>query len=102
MLLEHEKEFWGRFSRTHKPGTCAGGDVCVVHNPSDHTMRTWPMVWRADWGMVERICEHGIGHYDPDQPGDKTHGCDGCCGDLDVIRKLVRNKMKTDFQLWKK
>ena len=38
--------------------------------------------------MFERICEHGIGHPDPDQVsywqrwGKEAlaiHGCDGCC-----------------------
>jgi hypothetical protein len=32
---------------------------------------------------MERICEHGIGHPDPDQimrdEAGWVHGCDGCC-----------------------
>jgi hypothetical protein len=33
---------------------------------------------------MERICPHGIGHPDPDDPAFKNpiegvHGCDGCC-----------------------
>jgi hypothetical protein len=34
---------------------------------------------------MERICEHGIGHPDPDDRRIRTgedmgdHGCDGCC-----------------------
>lgn len=39
-------------------------------------------------GFVERFCDHGIGHSDPDSVaffsknglhGTGVHGCDGCC-----------------------
>jgi hypothetical protein len=34
-------------------------------------------------GVVEDICEHGVGHpnleYLKDNPGRGIHGCDGCC-----------------------
>ena len=75
--------------RTHPEGACEG-DWCVVHNQSDHHMREWPIVYRGDKGTVERQCEHGIGHPDPDDLAwhkrDKrsymgVHGCDGCCVD---------------------
>lgn len=56
------------------------GEHCVIHNPSRHHMRTWPLKWRWDKSMFERICPHGTGHPDPDDPGaDSVHGCDGCC-----------------------
>lgn len=50
-------------------------------------MREWPATWRDDRGIVERHCEHGIGHPDPDDAAyratrgdvDTVHGCDGCC-----------------------
>ena len=63
---------------------------CVIHNPSEHSMRGWTLVWRDDRGIFERICEHGVGHCDPDQfdywreIGAEymgIHGCDGCCQD---------------------
>lgn len=45
--------------------------------------------WRPDRGIMERVCEHGVGHPDPDdvkvQAGGWTetiHGCDGCCNPL--------------------
>lgn len=47
-----------------------------------------PTSFRSDNGMMERVCEHGIGHPDPDyvkymaRQGNNwagTHGCDGCC-----------------------
>lgn len=51
-------------------------------------MRTWPLNWRADKGVMERICPHGVGHPDPDDAAHNIrigreyltiHGCDGCC-----------------------
>jgi len=30
--------------------------------------------YRKEW-----ICEHGVGHYDPNLVKFTTHGCDGCC-----------------------
>ena len=75
----------GSVLRTHGPSECAG-PVCCIHKPSDHHMATWPQVWRADRHLMERRCEHGVGHPDPDDlsiqrkvPGVGTHGCDGCC-----------------------
>jgi len=73
----------------HNKKDCKG-EYCVIHNPSNHHMRDWPTHWRDDRGLMERICEHGVGHPDPDDlaykdlmGGDKlseaVHGCDGCC-----------------------
>ena len=89
-MNEVEKKFWAQFVGVHQEGTCKG-QVCVVHNPLDHRMREWPMVWRGDRlpPIVERICECGVGHPDPSQ-GEYwslmkvggwvwTHGCCGCC-----------------------
>lgn len=62
---------------------------CPFHGPSDHPLKDAPMHLRVDKGcLVERICEHGVGHDDPDSVaymhahGYKwvaVHGCDGCC-----------------------
>ena len=72
----------------HDAARCAGRP-CVMHNPSDHHMRSWPLHWRDDRVFFERICPHGVGHPDPDcvsyDPNVSLHGCDGCCyegGDL--------------------
>lgn len=77
----------------HVPYLCAGR-TCVIHNMTNHHMRAFPQVWRADRQFMERICPHGVGHPDPDQweylvekYGEKTaktemvHGCcqGGCC-----------------------
>ena len=81
--------------------------ACVIHNPADHHMQEWPLHWRDDRGIFERICEHGVGHPDPSQfpywdkmreswrpsiadddgpypksnpyDGIGVHGCCGCC-----------------------
>lgn len=73
--------------KTHDASLCKG-EHCCVHNPSDHHMRNWPMNWRDDIGVMERICPHGVGHPDPDDAAHNArngrgymtvHGCDGCC-----------------------
>lgn len=66
---------------------------CMIHNPTDHVMNReeWPYSWRDDRGMMERICEHGVGHPDLDSVRWSRrhardagfHGCDGCCADPD-------------------
>lgn len=69
---------------------CKNG--CVIHNPTNHSMRDFPTHWRDDRGIMERLCPHGVGHPDPDgmefirkTRGEKAmyyesvHGCDGCC-----------------------
>jgi hypothetical protein len=62
--------------------------ACVIHRPTPHHMRLWPLVWRDDRGIFERGCAHGIGHPDPDQFDywretatmyRAVHSCDGCC-----------------------
>jgi hypothetical protein len=70
--------------RTHSPAAC-DGTPCVVHNPSDHHMKDWPITYRLDravrmpdrevsgavvagpvFVLAERGCPHGVGHPDPD------------------------------------
>lgn len=79
--------------KTHGETECRG-EFCCIHKPSDHALKDAPLNWRADRYMMERICEHGIGHPDPDDLAFKrsimtrqayraraydSHGCDGCC-----------------------
>jgi hypothetical protein len=71
----------------HDPETCVGR--CPIHSPSDHHMQNWPLHWRDDRGIFERVCPHGVGHPDPDSMQREVeyhedtyagvHGCDGCC-----------------------
>lgn len=64
---------------------------CPIHHPSNHKMRDWPLNYRNDRRLMERLCPHGVGHPDPDDlaynemyvPGSSYarswHACDGCC-----------------------
>lgn len=71
------------------PSTACAGRACVIHAPTDHHMRGWPLIWRDDKGCFERLCpDRGIGHPDPDDmvfhrlvgnEAKGVHGCDGCC-----------------------
>lgn len=73
----------------HSREDCVGR--CPLHKPSGHHMRDWPLVWRGDKGIFERMCPHGIGHPDPDSIRRAVeynedlhagvHGCDGCCSE---------------------
>lgn len=76
-----------RLTRVHPDSECLAGP-CVIHRPSGHHMRAWPLHWRDDRGLFERVCPHGIGHPDPDQyahwqragrTGMGVHCCDSCC-----------------------
>ena len=80
----------------HDEGLCAGR-VCIVHNPTEHHMVEWQLHWRDDRGIFERICEHGVGHPDPDQFEywreanklyEAIHGCDMCCYDHEIEEVL--------------
>lgn len=71
----------------HSPRLCTGRP-CVIHNRTDHHMRSWPLHWRDDRGIFERICGHGVGHPDPDQfeywrrTGQSSQTIHGCCGQV--------------------
>lgn len=77
----------GVLKNIHRAVACQG-QTCVIHNPTDHHMREWNLLWRGDRGIFERTCPHGIGHPDPDQYDfwalnnrkyEAIHSCDGCC-----------------------
>ena len=80
VFLEHT-ENW---IYCHDMQTCYG-DFCTLHNRSNHPMRHLPQHFRFDRMIMERICEHGTGHPDPDEfsirngEDDGVHGCCGCC-----------------------
>lgn len=97
VLRDRDTGFWaalyrggervGRL-RTHTLGDCEK-ELCDVHN------RPWkfldlPLVWRADRGLMEQVCGHGIGHPSPSEHAFRTrlgqdvelvHACCGCCGE---------------------
>lgn len=93
--LEMEKYITGTGQKVtvHNRADCKG-QYCCIHNPSDHLMKDWPTHWRQDRMMMERMCECGVGHPDPDDVAFKErmakkfnrgsfdtgiHGCCGCC-----------------------
>lgn len=91
MLVAHPKyEVWDIASgelAIHARSVCAGR-TCTIHNPSTHAMNAWPMHWRPDRHMMERMCPtHNVGHPDPDDAAyrarqgdhDTVHNCCGCC-----------------------
>lgn len=75
-------------TKVHPMDNCAGRP-CVIHNPTEHHMRRWELLWRDDRQIFERLCvRHGVGHPDPDQfdywretrqMWQAVHGCCGCC-----------------------
>jgi hypothetical protein len=78
--------------RIHAAVVCAGRP-CPFHAPSDHPLKDAPINVRFDkHALVERFCEHGVGHDDPDsvawlhsigETWAGVHGCDGCCVSAD-------------------
>jgi hypothetical protein len=79
----------------HHPASECKGHYCSLHNPSDHPLAGCPLYWRSDRMLMERVCEHGIGHPDPDDldhrvrsgrwtGDDDVHGCDGCCMNIPI------------------
>lgn len=85
---------WGMVSsrpqniHIHPPFQCEGRP-CTFHNPSDHPLKNATKIVRMDkHALVERLCQHGIAHDDPDsvawlhsigETWAGIHGCDGCC-----------------------
>lgn len=70
----------GRVLHHHSLSACV--PPCLLHAPSGHHMVEWPLNWRSDRYLMERICPHGVGHPDPDDKNEDTvHGCCGygCC-----------------------
>lgn len=81
--MERNTLVGGQEITTHPKEMCEG-EHCTIHNNSDHHMIDWPQNWRSDRRIMERICSHGVGHPDPDDPKSQdkyeaVHGCDGCC-----------------------
>lgn len=83
----------GRWLHTHGTKRCAGRP-CPLHNQTNHHMRSWPQNWRPDVKLMERICEHNIGHPDPDGlKANWDHTCDGCCHDWrGITRTMVASR----------
>lgn len=82
----------GRLLQVHPVNNDCFINGCCVHCPDPlaiENVEDWPYNWRADRGIMERVCIHGTGHPDPDSARflerhgksyENVHGCDGCCG----------------------
>jgi hypothetical protein len=85
-----------QLTNVHDPALCADSG-CGIHNhPSDHPLKDAPLLWRTDRGILERVCEHGVGHSDADSAEylrsiglgyENTHGCDLCCCEFAVNKR---------------
>lgn len=73
--------------RVHSAQVCEGRH-CIIHNPMRTHMDDWPLHWRDDRGIFERIDPLGCGHPDPSQfdfwseighDWEQVHGCTGLC-----------------------
>lgn len=72
----------------HDAPQCAG-HPCPFHTPSDHPLKNASINWRSDRHLVERMCDHGVGHPDPDhlawvrmalgEAASDERGVHGCC-----------------------
>lgn len=92
----------GQHILVHDKDDCSGN--CPIHNQSDHHMKSWPLHWRDDKGIFERIDPLGVGHPDPDSikyiekcygievaNSVSLHGCDGFCNEENYKKWLVKN-----------
>ena len=80
------EEFQGML--VHDRAVCEG-QPCAIHSATHH-MKDWPIFMRSS-SLVERVCEHGVGHPDPHsveflekvtgQDYWGVHGCCGCCAE---------------------
>lgn len=91
LLTDAEGRSFEGLLKSHELLDCAP-NPCPLHAPSAHHMRAWRLHWRADRLLMERMCECGIGHPDPDhlsyiertrgteaREAEGVHGCCGCC-----------------------
>lgn len=115
MLMNDRMEIFvdgsGHEVRVHPSGTCAGQN-CSIHNPSNHPLKNAPLNWREDRKMMERICQHGVGHPDPDDVAYNViaagkdeevysmHGCDGCCAAAPAKAKTSYKTSEKDLLPW--
>lgn len=92
MPKQHRDDFGQLFVVTHTKSECE--PPCPIHAPSKHLMANFKQRWKKDGSSIERVCDHGLGHPDPDDKVYKNksvaHLCDGCC--MFVSRKKKEEK----------
>lgn len=110
-----------RITNTHLADDRCWEEGCSVHNPTKHHMSGWPQNYRDPRvematmglhpGLMERVCEHGVGHPDPDHMrwyaschtkeetrDEGIHGCDGCCSPpAPGVFKAVARRIKDEI-----
>jgi hypothetical protein len=52
---------------THHNGNVCFGQYCPLHNPSDHSLREYPLDWDAKAGVMVRVLPDGGTEIDPDE-----------------------------------
>lgn len=67
--LERGRWLQRHYVNTHPEYPDCITHTCIFHNPSDHHMLKWPTRIQMTAGLIDRICEHRIGHPDPDSMG---------------------------------
>ena len=87
--------FLNGIAMVHNDKQCDDKYPCTIHRHSIHTMYKHPMLLR-ETGLIEHICEHGVGHPCPDSAAYygrlykqddayMVHGCDGCCFQMEGV-----------------
>ena len=96
----------GQIMTVHNKKDCKG--YCPIHNPSDHHMKDWPLHWRSDLWIFERIDPEGVGHPDPDSitfieqidplkaAGLSIHGCNGLCNEK-IYKRYKDERINTNI-----
>jgi hypothetical protein len=89
-------------TNVHHESECAGRH-CIVHRPLHTHMDNWPVIYRYDRGIFERLdVLTGIGHPDPSQfdywaeSGQMhlaAHGCDGACALPPVKYRVEKDRL---------
>lgn len=67
---------------------------CCLHGTATAAACKLPRQWRSDRGILEHVCEHGVGHPHPWAGSDSIHGCDGCCAEPEP------DELEAEFQWW--
>lgn len=90
-----------RLTRTHPPNSGCEEHGCVIHNPTLEAQMIGETFWSLAHGRMERICEHGVHHPDPDAVAwrlrkglfpNVDHDCDGCC-DPERLAQQARQRV---------
>lgn len=73
-------DFGTKVVNVHNENECFG-PTCAIHRNTHHHMELDPQRWNPKENYIERVCQHSVGHPDPDDFLNllRAHDCDGCC-----------------------